>query len=231
MAHAIQNKKEMIMKKTLNTIIVLVFLAPLIYLAINWSSLPAKVPMHYGINGKVDRYGSPAELLTAALILTAVNIGTWVLLTNIHRIDRKFTAENAERMHRMAFGISVFISTILVLLIYTSARNTQSLEFLPGIILSAVGLLLSFIGNYMYNIKPNYFAGIRLPWTLNDENNWKKTHHLAGKMWFVGGLVIAIVCLLLPFKAGLITFLVATAILVLIPSIYSYQLYKKRNVL
>ena len=62
-------------------------------------------------------------------------------------------------------------------------------------VFAGVGLLLCLIGNYMHTIKPNYFAGLRLPWTLNNEDNWRKTHLLAGKLWFVGGLVIAILCL------------------------------------
>ncbi|HKZ67411.1 MAG TPA: SdpI family protein [Chitinophagaceae bacterium] len=81
----------------------------------------------------------------------------------------------------------------------------------------------------MHTIKPNYFAGIRVPWTLNNEENWRKTHLLAGKLWFVGGLVIALVCLLLPANISIITFFTLTMILVVIPIVYSYRLYKNNS--
>jgi uncharacterized membrane protein len=83
----------------------------------------------------------------------------------------------------------------------------------------------------MHNIKPNYFAGIRLPWTLENEENWKKTHLLAGKLFFAGGLLIAILCLLTPVIISIILFITITIIVTIIPGVYSYRLYKKQKTL
>jgi len=91
-----------------------------------------------------------------------------------------------------------------------------------------VGLLFAVVGNYMYNIKPNYFAGIRLPWTLENEDNWKKTHMLAGKLWFAGGLLVALTALFLPDKIALIFTFSIIILLTIIPTVYSYRLYKKQ---
>jgi uncharacterized membrane protein len=90
-----------------------------------------------------------------------------------------------------------------------------------------VGLLFAFIGNIMLNIKPNYFAGIRTPWTLESEDNWCATHRLAGKLWFAGGILITILTLLIPSKAGFVVFMCCVGVLVLIPAIYSYLYFKK----
>jgi uncharacterized membrane protein len=216
------------MNKILKTLVWIVFIIPAAYLAIIWQSLPAKVPMHYNLNGEVDRMGSKTELIFLLLVITAVNIGTYLLLKNVHRIDpKKHAQENRDRMLRMGFIISVFISAILCVLIYNSANEIS--QFLPGIIFSAVGLLLSFMGNYMYNIKPNYFAGFRVPWTLDNEENWRRTHHLGGKLWFIGGLVIAIVCLFLPFRFAFIFFIAVIAIMTIIPLVYSYRLYRQQK--
>ncbi len=215
------------MKKILSTIVWLIFAVPGIYLWSIWQNLPAKVPMHYNLEGEVDRMGSKNELLLMLFIITAVNIGVYLLLCNIHRIDRRrYALENEDRMHSLAFVISVFISAILCVIIYSSSRGNSSIKFLPGIVFSGIGILFSFIGNYMYNMKPNYFAGIRMPWTLKNEDNWKKTHHMAGKLWFIGGLVIAIFSLLLPLKACIIAFFIAIAILVIVPVVYSYRIHK-----
>jgi uncharacterized membrane protein len=91
-----------------------------------------------------------------------------------------------------------------------------------------MGLLFAFIGNYMNHIKPNYFAGIRLPWTLSSDENWRRTHQLAGKLWFAGGVLIAIAGLVLSSSVAFPFFIAALVIMVLIPVIYSYRLFKQQ---
>jgi immunity protein, SdpI family len=81
----------------------------------------------------------------------------------------------------------------------------------------------------MHNIKPNYFAGFRLPWTLENADNWRKTHLLGGKLWFVGGLLIAVICLILPPAASMVAFYSIMTVVVIIPAVYSYRLYKKQK--
>jgi len=90
-------------------------------------------------------------------------------------------------------------------------------------------LFFAFMGNLMHSIKPNYFAGLRTPWTLEDNDTWRATHRLAGKMWFVGGIILTAIALLLPAKAGMITFMGITFVMVIIPVIYSYVYYKNHH--
>ena len=78
-------------------------------------------------------------------------------------------------------------------------------------------------------MKPNYFAGFRLPWTLENAENWKKTHQLSGKLWFAGGLLIAVTCLFLPSLPAMIVFFAVMMVLVVIPCVYSYRLFKKQK--
>lgn len=206
-----------------------VAIAPLIYLAFIWRQLPEQVPMHFDFKGNPDRFGNKTELLTMILVLAAMSAGIFFLLSNIYKIDpKKYAAENKERLKSIGFCIGVFMSALACFILYSSVKG--SFELGVHYILSAVGLLFSFLGNYMHNIKPNYFAGIRVPWTLNNEENWRRTHLLAGKLWFAGGLLLAALCLILPDTAALIVFFIATATLVLIPVVYSYQLYRKQKV-
>ena len=95
--------------------------------------------------------------------------------------------------------------------------------------IAGMGLLWCILGNYMYNIKSNYFIGIRLPWTLNDENNWKQTHRLAGKLWFAGGLLIILSAFILPSTVTNYLFIVVTVLIILIPVIYSYNYFRKHK--
>ncbi|MBC7948376.1 MAG: SdpI family protein [Chitinophagaceae bacterium] len=216
------------MKKILHTITRVVFLIPLVYLLAVWQKLPARIPMHANLNGEVDRYGNSTELVIMICILTMINIGTYLLLSNVHRFSHsKYSDMNKESMQRMASAVSIFIAGIQCTFIYSALTDFSSI--LSGVLFSAVGLLFSFMGNYMYNIKPNYFAGFRISWTLKNEDNWRKTHHFAGKLWFVGGLLVALICLWLPFKLSLIVFLTIMSLLVIFPFIYSYRIHRKVN--
>lgn len=203
-------------------------IAPIAYLAASWNSLPEKVALHFDLKGNPDRYGDKTELLVMTLILTVMSIGLFFLLSNVYRIDpKKYAAENKDRLIRLAFVISIFMSALSCFIIYSSAK--EGFELGINYVFAGVGLLFCFIGNYMHTIKPNYFAGFRIPWTLNNEENWRKTHLLAGKLWFVGGLVIALLCLLLPDSVSIIAFFTLTMTLVIIPIVYSYRLYKNNN--
>ena len=110
----------------------------------------------------------------------------------------------------------------------------QQMDWVAGIaaqnkFVSGTGLLFAVIGNYLPNLKPNYFAGLRLPWTLENADNWRKTHALAGKLWFAGGLFLAAICLFLPTVIAIITFFVVMTVITIIPCVYSYRLYKAQK--
>lgn len=221
-------KKEIIMEKFLKRIIWLFIIAPAAYLAIIWNTIPETIPLHANLRGEVDRYGDRNELLTATIILTVVNVIVYLLLPQVYRIDpRRFAAENRSRLHRIAFAVSVFIAAVICLLIYSSVH--ENIEFTTRFIMAGIGLLIAVIGNYLYNIKPNYFAGIRLPWTLDNDENWKKTHLLGGKLLFGGGLLIAVICLFISFPISVIVLFAIVLLIILITCIYSYNLYKKLN--
>lgn len=203
-----------------------IIIAPLVYLALSWSGLPDSVALHFNIDGTPDRFGSKTELLTAVLLLSGVNLVTYLLVSNAYRIDpKKYAIENKTRLARISFVIAVFISGIVAMLIYGS--ESGRMKFNPSLVFAAVGILFAFIGNYMYSIKPNYFAGIRLPWTLENEENWRKTHQLAGKLWFAGGLAIALFCILTPKIISMVIFFTITILITVVPAIYSYRLYKQ----
>lgn len=230
MVPAIQNEKEIIMNKILKTIIWPVMAAPAVYLAIAWKQMPERVAVHFDLKGNADRFGSKNELLTMTIILTVVNMLVYLLLANVYRIDpKKNAADNKPRLFRIAFAVGLFMAAVVCLIIYSASSG--NLKFNSGLILAGVGLLFAFIGNYMPNMKPNYFAGLRLPWTLENPDNWRKTHQLAGRLWFTGGLFLAVICLFTPPLIAIIIFFVVMTIITVIPGVYSYRLYKKQKTL
>lgn len=216
------------MKTLFRWLIWLIMFIPAIYLVAIWNQVPETVPIHFDITGKVDRYGSRDDFRTLIIALLLINAGTYLVISNIYRIDPKKNAvQNKDRMQRIAFYVCAYLSAIWLMIIYAAVHNNPSMVM--KFVFVAMGLLFALLGSNMYNIKPNYFAGIRLPWTLENEDNWRKTHQFAGRLWFFGGLTIAVLALLLKNEWSIYTSGVSIAVLIIIPIIYSYNLYKEQT--
>ena len=97
----------------------------------------------------------------------------------------------------------------------------------PNLIFALIGILIVVMGNYFKVIQPNYFLGIRTPWTLENKEVWKATHTFASKLWFTGGLLIIIGGIILPNEFFLVGFLSIIGLIVIVPMVYSYFKYKK----
>ncbi|HZK55046.1 MAG TPA: SdpI family protein [Desulfosporosinus sp.] len=89
-----------------------------------------------------------------------------------------------------------------------------------------VSLLFILIGNVMGRFKHNYFVGIKTPWTLANEEVWRKTHRMAAPIWVIGGIV-NIILAFTAIKYNQIGFMVIVAIITIVPIAYSYFAYQK----
>ena len=205
-----------------------IYLLPVVYLLTVYSALPARVPMHYGIDGKVDRYGSRSEFLMVQAIILFVALMIYMLLRFISSIDpKKKVKYSEETFQKIALGVVIFISAVNIVIIFSTVNQGVRVDKL---IFPLIGLLFVFLGNVMNNIKPNYFVGIRTPWTLESEDTWKATHRMAGKVWFAGGILLTIITLVLPSNVATVVFMVGVLSIALVPVVYSYIYYKKHQV-
>ena len=217
------------MKKSslLKLFVIVIACLPLIYLAIVWNSIPEIIALHYNEKLQADRMGSKSELWIVVGIVAAVSIGVFFLLQNLHIFDpKRKNALLSATFSKLAAGIVVFMSALNFIIILSASNGSFLLE---KSLFPLLGLLFAFMGNNFYNIKPNYFAGFRLPWTLSDDNNWRLTHHLASKIWFTGGIILAILGLLLPLKFMIPVFIGLMIIMIIIPVVYSYRLFKTKS--
>ncbi len=203
--------------------LIAIVLIPFVFLAYIWNDLPQKVPIHWNINGEIDRFGNKLELILIPLLFPLM---TYLIFLVVPKIDPKqqINKFGSKKYQNLKTLIIVFMSILAVLMIYV-AKN-QSLANVNLIVLP-IGVLYIILGNYFKTIKANYFIGIRTPWTLENETVWKETHKLGGKLWFAGGLVIVMSSLLFENKANLIVFMMVTGIIIIIPIVYSYLKFKK----
>lgn len=204
--------------------ILIVALIPFIYLLLTWDSLNEQVPMHWNFKGEIDHYDDKSTLW---FVLFLVNIPMYLLMLFLPKLDPK--GKNIELMGkkyaRLRLILQLLMSALSCIIIYSSTEVREvPIETMMGF---GFALFLILFGNYMGSIRQNYFVGIRTPWTLKNEEVWKKTHQLCGRMWIVAGLSGLAIMLFLPGNWALITIIGLMIVPTIVALVYSYQLFKK----
>ena len=195
---------------------------PLLYALYLWNALPEKLPIHWNYKGEIDGYSSK---LIGALFFPGLNVVLYFILAFIPKLDPK--KANYALFTGPYFAIRLAITAFLVMVNIIILRAGMGDQIEVGKYIPAgVFLLFAVLGNYITNVRPNYFVGIRTPWTLNNEEVWRKTHYLGGRIWFFAGIIGFIASMILPTDA---TFMLMPVIIIIsfIPLVYSYVIYKK----
>ena len=195
---------------------------PFIYLSLIWENLPSQVPTHFDIAGNPNDWSEKSSL---PYMIGALGIGSYLLMLLIPYFDPKNKiAQMGEKYYSLRFIMTIFMSAISFYLLYVSNKS----EINPNLLIAMIGAFYLFLGNYLQTVKPNYFIGIRTPWTLENEETWRKTHKLGGKLWLIGGLLTILLAFVAKSNSFLaISFGTITAIETLVPIIYSYVEFKK----
>jgi uncharacterized membrane protein len=187
--------------------------------------LPERLPSHWNINGQVD---GTMSRLAAVVFLPALTTVIWLLLLALPRIDplrRSYAAFDSTL--RLFINVIVLFMAVLYFAMLAAGLGWQF--EVPRLIMICVGLLFAVLGNEMGRLKPNWFVGIRTPWTLADPEVWRRTHRVGGRVFFVAGLAIAAAGLLLPINlSGYVVLAVALGI-ALFSFGYSYLVWRQRT--
>ena len=195
----------------------LVILLPILFGIYLWDQLPEQLPFHWNLQGEVDDWVSkPVAVFAMPPFLLAIQ---WLCVVATLSDPKK--DNHASKILSLVFWLIPLISTVLHVFIYAVAlgKNVPIESFLPIF----MGLLFTVIGNFLPKAKQNYTIGIKIPWTLNSEENWNKTHRLAGWVWTFCGLTMMATAFL-----GIVWILIGLALtMVFVPLIYSYVLYRK----
>ncbi len=199
-----------------------IVLIPFVYLAFLWNTLPEKVPTHWNYKGEIDRWGDKYSLIGLLFLLPVL---TYLLLLIIPKIDPKKRIDlMGGKYYQLKFIIVLLMSLLSLFILYLTKNKSISN---PNLIFALIGILIVVMGNYFKVIQPNYFLGIRTPWTLENKEVWKSTHTFASKLWFIGGLLIIIGGIILPDDFFLVVFLSIIALIAIVPMVYSYFKFKE----
>ena len=184
-----------------------------------WNQLPEQIPSHWNIHGEVDGWSSKAfAVFFFPALLMAIH---WVCVF-ASCADPK--AKNYHpKMIRLVLWICPVLSLLLNSMVYATALGYQlSVEIIMPLL---VGLMFLIIGNLLPKCRQSYTMGIKLPWTLANEENWNKTHRFGGKVWMAGGVMIMATA----FMGSFWLLIAAMVVMVAAPTIYSYCLYRKQT--
>lgn len=183
-----------------------------------WDRLPEKMATHWGTNGEANGWSSrPVAVFGLPLLLLAVHwIGMWIT-----DLDGRNKEQNPKVLNMMMWLLPA-VSLLGNGSTYAAALGRE-MDILRYVYL-LLGLLFIIIGNYMPKCRQNWFIGIKIKWTLEDEANWYATHRLAGKVWTVCGLGL----LICGFLSAEYLFPVLFLAMILIPVVYSWR-YSRRQ--
>ncbi len=211
--------------KTAIVLMWVVSLLPFVLVALAWPYLPEQVPTHWGFNGQVDGWSSPASLWLLCAISPILSLG----LQFLPRLDPK--RENYEKFQSRYDFFGPLVPVLLLLCVAV----TLSESLWPGRINVSrtigmmIGVLFLIIGNLMGKIKTNWFMGVRTPWALSDPDVWNKTQRLGGWVFFLSGLSAVILSLLAPEKIFFIVFFTILIVGILLTYFMSWRWFKEKQ--
>lgn len=190
--------------------------------ALLWDRLPARLPTHWGLDGRVDGWSGR---LQGALLLPLVAAGIWAAAELLPRLDPR--RGNFARM-RGAYDLTISaVVTFLVLLHALILASALGRDVAIGrVVPVAVGVLLMVIGRALPRAQPNWWFGIRTPWTLSSDRVWARTHAVGGRLMVVAGAAVLVAGLLLPPRWSAIAVLAAVVSSSLGSIAYSYAAWR-----
>lgn len=195
---------------------------PLAATAALYPLLPEVIPIHWNASGEIDGWVPRSQ----AFILAAVCLGVSLLLRFLPLLDPK--RNSYRQFSRGYFAVRLVCAAFFCLMQGVTLASAFHPAALPmdRLTFGGMGLVFCVMGNFMPKFKHNYFCGIRTPWSLASEENWWRTHRLAGLFWFWGGLAIAVLAVFLGGTALTLAAVVVLSVVGLVPVVYSWWLWQ-----
>ena len=207
-------------KKTL-IITSIVTLLPIVIGVLLWNKLPNEIATHFGSNGEPDGWSSK--------VFAVFGLPIFMLICHILCFAVTCADPKTQRIGDKIFKLILWICPVIS---WFSALTVYGYEFgwntnVPTFGMMLVGIIFIVVGNYLPKCRQNYTVGIKLPWTLHDEENWNRTHRLAGWLWMFGGFLFMILAFV--NVEGMAPILIVMGIMVIVPVVYSFVYYVKHK--
>ena len=205
-------------------LMIALMLTPFVYMGFIWNGLPAEIATRYDLNGNANGW---MHKETAALVLGGMSVVLYLVLRFLPNIDPKGSLQTANFL-KLRVLVTFFFSAINGLVFYMAAHQSDTDKLMISLLV-LIALLMVGLGNYMTTVKPNYFVGIRTPWTLQSDDVWRKTHQMGGRWMVAGGLLSAVLAFVVPapYTTGVVMGVILLS--VIIPVVYSYIYFRQEK--
>ena len=212
------------------TVCYILMYLPLVVILIVLPHLPEKIPVHYGFDNQVDRWGSKY----VALLFPVVSILMGYFLLGMAKLAAK-KEEHGENNKNVTIIVGILVLILLnalnVYSLYTSFNKVENLSFVSldigQLVFGIIGMLMIVIGNLMPKLRMNSMIGLRTHWSMKDEATWKKSQHIGGISFIIGGIIIIGICIVMKGTPCLLSVLGVWAMLIVIDVFLTYRVAEK----
>jgi uncharacterized membrane protein len=194
-----------------------------ILIAAFWNQIPDYVPIRFNVQGTPIAF---AHKSWGIFILPATSLFIYSIVQAIPYIDpKKKVLEYRNVMNLFSLVLVIFLIGLFILILLGILENASNSCF--SFILPYIFLMFLLMGNFMGKLRPNYFVGIRNPWTLENEIVWIKTHRFAGRLWVTASLIMLALWFFVNEDVRKISFYIYIALIAFTPTLYSFLLFRK----
>lgn len=153
--------------------------------AVRWSSVPDRIPIHWDASGNVDGYGGK---FVGLLLIPLMGVGVYALLALIPRLDPAKANYQSFQGPYLAIRTGILAYLGFVYTVMNIAIGNEDGVPVDSLLFGSIAVLLLLMGVLLGKVRPNYFVGIRTPWTLTSKKSWIKTHRMGGWVSIAAGL-------------------------------------------
>ncbi len=208
---------------------IIILVAPFVIIPFIWDQLPDNVPTHWGWHGKANGW-MPRGIGT--FLIPVLNIAIALLLGLISKVDPKVAKANVSAT--AIYKLRLIITSFLLLFFFINMKIALGMETPSGtpldtehIPIYAIAVFLLLVGHNLPGIQPNYFIGVRTPWTLEDPENWRLTHKMTGHLWVIASIAFLPIYLVLPPDEAHDAFIIYLVTVIVPPIAYSFWLFQR----
>ena len=212
------------MTKTKETIYKILTRLPLTVTLLSFLFMPDTVPVHFGINNQIDRWGSKYELLILPLLI--IVIGVMFLLTAKYLDKNEQNGSNNFNVcTTIGMAVLLMFNVLTYYTLYISFMGFQDLEAVQidlfNLVAFLLGLVIVIIGNIMPKAKMNSLLGLRTKWSMSSEEAWKKSQRFGGYSAIITGLIMMVLSVVLNGSIGLFISILLLLAMGIVDTIYS----------
>jgi uncharacterized membrane protein len=186
-----------------------------------WPKATDHIPVHWNAVGQVDRYGGKVEGL---LLVPLLAVAIYFLLLVLPRFDpgRANYAQFSGTYTLIRFAVLALMAFVYVITILPIHGRAVDVATLVPV---AVGALFILLGSVMGKLRPNWFVGIRTPWTLSSKQSWVRTHRVGGWLFILMGLAFIVIAFIRTQWAFMVVMALVLASVVVM-TVYSYLVWR-----